>query len=428
MENDGENPKMSYEEFKKEISNKFEIIIGNIEEDFKVEKTNHLFKSSIILNDRLVKKIYKELLEKEIKSMEIVKDTYYEIPIIAENDEKFLKKSILYNNFDKIIDETNKIEYEITPMSLENCINMLRIALKDTKTETEVKWEFNKAINFSEVPFDRYDIKNEKSIQDIFYKIFKLKTLKITSEKVYDQEKFKNLATSFLFEIMVKNDVGISIQNNLYKALYLHDEWEDNKIKNFGKAPLSFYNKNVINYYKRALAANNAYIKYISYYQVLEYYFDEIFKENIYNDLRSILMNGGFSAEKDKELDKLVKLIKKKIKENGYGNEQESLLFLLKKYIKLEELKDKLNEITPNWYSNNKVEFSGAPKISWNDEKGWLNSIVNRIYKTRNSLVHSKSGSEERYKPYKDDEELKLEIPLIKALAELVIIYSGKPL
>ena len=66
MENDGENPKMSYEEFKKEISNKFEIIIGNIEEDFKVEKTNHLFKSSIILNDRLVKKIYKELLEYEI--------------------------------------------------------------------------------------------------------------------------------------------------------------------------------------------------------------------------------------------------------------------------------------------------------------------------------------------------------------------------
>lgn len=53
--------------------------------------------------------------------------------------------------------------------------------------------------------------------------------------------------------------------------------------------------------------------------------------------------------------------------------------------------------------------------------------MAKRIYFTRNSLVHSKSGkNQERYKPYKDESELKKEIPLVKAIAELIIINSSK--
>lgn len=46
---------------------------------------------------------------------------------------------------------------------------------------------------------------------------------------------------------------------------------------------------------------------------------------------------------------------------------------------------------------------------------------------TRNSLVHSKSGkNQERYKLYKDESELQKEIPLVKVIAELIIINSSK--
>ena len=48
------------------------------------------------------------------------------------------------------------------------------------------------------------------------------------------------------------------------------------------------------------------------------------------------------------------------------------------------------------------------------------------VYFTRNALVHSKSSkNKERYKPYKDERDLQKEIPLVKAVAEAIIINSS---
>lgn len=79
------------------------------------------------------------------------------------------------------------------------------------------------------------------------------------------------------------------------------------------------------------------------------------------------------------------------------------------------------------YYKENKVSFSNAPTIGWSDNQGVITQIAKRIYFTRNSLVHSKSGkNKERYKPYKDEKQLQKEIPLMKAVAELIIINSSK--
>ena len=59
--------------------------------------------------------------------------------------------------------------------------------------------------------------------------------------------------------------------------------------------------------------------------------------------------------------------------------------------------------------------------------------LAARIYKTRNALVHNKSNEtrlSERglYKPFKDKEELSKEIPLMRFLAESIIVNSSEPL
>jgi len=56
--------------------------------------------------------------------------------------------------------------------------------------------------------------------------------------------------------------------------------------------------------------------------------------------------------------------------------------------------------------------------------------IANRIYKTRNALVHSKSNdyiAKERgiYKPFKNNKELSKEIPLMRYISEAIIIKSA---
>ncbi|MGL6217739.1 MAG: hypothetical protein ACRC36_06860, partial [Lacrimispora sphenoides] len=56
--------------------------------------------------------------------------------------------------------------------------------------------------------------------------------------------------------------------------------------------------------------------------------------------------------------------------------------------------------------------------------------LAARIYKTRNSLVHSKSNnmsSKDRgiYRPFINSNELSKEIPLMRMLAEYIIINSA---
>lgn len=94
------------------------------------------------------------------------------------------------------------------------------------------------------------------------------------------------------------------------------------------------------------------------------------------------------------------------------------------------QLKNKLNSINEDsvlYYQNNKVAFCKAPIIPWNDSEGVYSQMAKRIYYTRNSLIHSKSGNNrERYKPYKDEKELQKEMPLVRAIAEMIIINSSK--
>lgn len=57
--------------------------------------------------------------------------------------------------------------------------------------------------------------------------------------------------------------------------------------------------------------------------------------------------------------------------------------------------------------------------------------IAARIYKTRNALVHHKSNNarvKERgvYHPFNDDDELAQEMPLMRLIAEAIIIRSAE--
>ena len=189
----------------------------------------------------------------------------------------------------------------------------------------------------------------------------------------------------------------------------------------------------VVDYYKLALSSNDAYIKYISFYHVMEYFYDEVFKKKMINDLRDKITNPGFSYKNDDKIYEMAIFIKNRLRmndESGQGNELESLKFVLNEYIIIDELKDRISSIDPNaflYYETNKVAFCNAPIISWKDLQGVYTQMAKRIYFTRNSLVHSKSGkNQERYRPYKDESELQKEIPLVKAIAELIIINSSK--
>lgn len=164
----------------------------------------------------------------------------------------------------------------------------------------------------------------------------------------------------------------------------------------------------------------------------MEYFFDEVFKRKMVTDLKNRITHPDFSYKNDEKIYEIAMFVKNRLRmndETGQGNELESLKYVLNEYVPIDDLKTRTQAIDQNaiqHYQNNKVAFCNAPVIGWSDLQGIYTHLARRIYFTRNSLVHSKSGkNKERYRPYKDEKQLELEIPLVKAVAELIIINSS---
>jgi hypothetical protein len=73
------------------------------------------------------------------------------------------------------------------------------------------------------------------------------------------------------------------------------------------------------------------------------------------------------------------------------------------------------------------VEFSGGNEVDIQDadEEGVFKLLTRRIYSTRNALVHSKDSDKSKYTPFKDDRILVKEVPLMRFIAEMVVLKES---
>lgn len=80
-----------------------------------------------------------------------------------------------------------------------------------------------------------------------------------------------------------------------------------------------------------------------------------------------------------------------------------------------------------DYYASSDAPFAGASKatIRGADEEAARKHIAKRIYKVRNALVHAKEGELPRYAPFAHDDELSREIPLMRFIAEQIVIAHG---
>lgn len=79
------------------------------------------------------------------------------------------------------------------------------------------------------------------------------------------------------------------------------------------------------------------------------------------------------------------------------------------------------------------MPFSKGAKVDLGStgEKEIYADLKNRIYDTRNAIVHSKASAEidkvnSYYDPFEDAKDLSKEIPLMRAIAEQIIINTAE--
>ena len=273
---------------------------------------------------------------------------------------------------------------------------------------------------------------------DILCNSMNISTLKIRSENKHNFDYYQNLSSSFQFVCMYKKSIPIVEYSDLQELfIFQEDPLGIPGLSEVDLPPRRLYNHEVIEYYSMAMRFWDPFTAYISYYHVIEYFFDAVFRKRLTSQMKEKITHPDFSYNNEDALYKLAKFIRKQLSEDdkaGKGNELECLKYVLMEYVDIDEVKDRINSFSfsdVSYYQYTPVPFISSNKtlIGWSDRQGVYSNIANRIHETRNALVHSKSEyADKQYKPYRDKAALIREIPLIRSVAESVIIHSSEDL
>ncbi|MCM3550948.1 Uncharacterised protein [Niallia circulans] len=244
---------------------------------------------------------------------------------------------------------------------------------------------------------------------------------------------FKKLADALTFE------VAFNTGSSCIQIKHLEEFLTNTRIRNRRnrledcEPPKRLYNSDLIYHYQLGQSTIHPALKFISFYHVLEHYFNIVYTEKMIQKIRDLITKPSFSPKRDIDIEKVIKEVKYNFKveseSNSAKNEIEALKLVIIQFIDLDSLRESLNELDPDvvsYYSNHVVDFSQGTNIDFNDARSLPGKLANRIYKTRNAVIHSKAYEKERYIPFEHESQLIREIPLIQFMAEEVILKTSE--
>jgi hypothetical protein len=271
------------------------------------------------------------------------------------------------------------------------------------------------------------------SLFDVIAEGLRATTMKIVAAK--PRTDFETLANSFLFHAAYNTEAAARIGLESIFRPQAIQRVRRSEITALD-APRQTYEADLVHHYLMGIAAEIPLLEYLAYYHIAEHFFKKVFDEDLISQLRMSIADPGFSVRRDNDIQSIIQKVakaKSQIKDEGGTNEQRSLQLVLDRFVDVTRLLADLDAYDAglaSYYANNGVRFAEASKVDIhaNDAGKVRAAIAARIYKVRNSLVHSKQGVQPKYSPFAHDDELAREIPLMRFTAEQIIIAQGKPL
>lgn len=279
----------------------------------------------------------------------------------------------------------------------------------------------------------------ETNILDVIKEVVpRLETLQIKSENVKKKNEYEQLVYAFLFNL------GYNLDYTIQPLRFMDEFTQPYRLGrlrrvNFAdvEPPKRIYLNELILHYQKGISSESIDHQFLSFYHVLEHFFEKIYNDDIVNSVKSELTKPSFSYKRTKDLNSLIGLIQTRLKyrnDEFQINEPEALELTLKKFVKdLPYLASELRTISPtliDYFKSTEVPFSRGNKVNFdsNNNVEIYSNLAKRIYLTRNSIVHSKDTDKSKYTPFRDDKDLLTEIYLLRLIAEIVIIENSKEL
>nr|MDO8081698.1 hypothetical protein [Candidatus Freyarchaeota archaeon] len=421
------------EEFKQIIKELLPLTISEIENKLIIKLEKYNFPKSWEVENGFIENIFKNLSKKRIEGETSIYDEYsYEILIKYETTHRLPLQYMLGNVPLIKEDSDNGLVYEISKCSDEYFLFILK-NLKRTDMLSLVfpspiilRNRIERAARGDEVPSNFLDF-----MKDLMPRLL---TVKIRSQKSLDINHLTKLVNAFTFHI------GYNLNISIIEVRFLDDFVRSERISRLRRTriedlepPRRIYTSDLVYYYKMAISTDSPISQYISFYHVAEHFFEAVYNEELLNLVKDKITSPDFSYKRKKDLKDLVSLIEKKLKfkeDNITYNEQEALYLTLKKYVDLESIKIELSKFDATlleYYQSNQVSFSEGDQINFEEQNvdNIYKELSRRIYKTRNSVVHGKETVKPRYIPFVHDKELLKEIPLMRFIAEQIIIKNS---
>jgi len=283
--------------------------------------------------------------------------------------------------------------------------------------------------------FDRPGDEEITSIYDVLKRVIpRFLTLRIESDKNRSTAEMVKFSSAFLFQLSYNIDAALVPQRHIEELVRTG---RINRIRRVSMdeldPPRRHYIPDLIYHYQLAVGADNPFLEFISYYHVAEHFFEMIFNEDLVLKIKDKMTQPDFSYKRKKDISSLIKNISKSLQirnETITFSEQEALRLTIENHVNLSDLKTKIDEYDENlceYYKTTKVEFSNGDMVDLDgtDESIICKKLASRIYKTRNSIVHSKESEKSKYMPFRDDKMLVKEVPLLRFIAEQIIIDSS---
>ena len=197
--------------------------------------------------------------------------------------------------------------------------------------------------------------------------------------------------------------------------------------------PRRHYVSDIIYHYQLGVSADSPMLEYISYYHVAEHWFENIYQDDLVEQIQATITAPGFSYKRKRDLRDLIHRVSKTIQlrdDQLVINEQVALRLTLARYVDFAQLASDLRRFDASlldYYANNVVSFCSGNTVSFEqpDDSSIISSLAQRIYKTRNALVHSKEGSKGKFTPFTDNRHLMPEVPLMRFIAEQIITATS---
>lgn len=373
-----------------------------------------------------------------------IKDNYEELvnTVISMNISKLVPSGQIGANFkDK--------KYSIKTASLEVLIKALlnaNVEEIDPMFTPFIPSYFNniqnaegiKVLDISQIDLDPSQINSDEAIYFLLSSIINrnLTVLCLSSANPNSMEdiEVQQRLSSMLFNLNFER-YKIRLSENYEDFLGLRNI-SSNTHKELSKIslPRKVYNEALLHLYSAANWSDNPFTQYISYYQIIERKFSQIHKDNLVKLLQGEISRPDFEINNKNEIYKIEESII--AQSNDSRKEENQLKDVIKNYFPNKDnfvvFNKKLSKEQLEYYLKRIPEFldkNMKNKLVINFDSENLdkiyNPLVKRIYTIRTALVHNKEGRANNYDPTADYSSLVKEVPLIRIVAENIILNSS---